>query len=84
MPPHLGHDAGTVTSSGTTFSISAENPTWARRCTSEVQMAGDDQLRDAVARLVRQLEMGDWVNKDGMKIVNNIAFLDVKTLLGRP
>jgi hypothetical protein len=30
------------------------------------------------------LEMGDWVNKDGMKIVNNIAFLDVKTLLGRP
>ncbi len=47
-------------------------------------MAGDDQLRDAVARLVRQLETGDWVNKDGMKIVNNIAFLDVKTLLSRP
>jgi hypothetical protein len=46
-------------------------------------MAGDDQLRDAVARLVRQLEMGDWVNKDGLKIVNNIAFLDVKKLLSR-
>jgi hypothetical protein len=46
-------------------------------------MASEDQLRDAVARLVRQLETGGWVNKDGMKIVNNIAFLDVKTLLNR-
>ena len=47
-------------------------------------MPGDDQLRDAVARLVWQLETGDWVNKDGVKIVNTIAVLDVKTLLSRP
>ena len=44
-------------------------------------MPDDTQLRDAVARLIRQLEMGDFVNKDGHSIVNNIAFLDVKKLL---
>ena len=46
-------------------------------------MSDDNQLRDAVARLLRQLEVNEWVNKEGHRITNNIAFLDVKRLLSR-
>ena len=46
-------------------------------------MPNDTQLRDAVARLVRQLEMNEWVNKEGHSIKNNIAFQDRKKLLGQ-
>jgi hypothetical protein len=44
-------------------------------------MPYDTQLRDAVARLIRQLEINEWVNKEGHKITSNIAFQDVKKLL---
>lgn len=44
-------------------------------------MANDSQLRDAVAKLMQQLETGSWINKDGKEITSNIAFLDVKTIL---
>ena len=48
-------------------------------------MPDDTQLRDAVARLIRQLEMSEWTNSDGFNIRNNIAFQDVKKLLkGEP
>ena len=41
----------------------------------------DSQLRDAVARLIRQLEINVWKNEDGQKITDNVAFRDVKTIL---
>ncbi len=41
-------------------------------------MAGDDQLRDAVARLVRQLETGDWASKDGYENCEQHSFLGRK------
>ena len=41
----------------------------------------DSQLRDAVARLVRQLEISDWRNEEGKRITDNMAFRDVKTML---
>ena len=44
-------------------------------------MSDDNQLRDAVARLMRQLEIGGWVNSDGFQITNNVAFNDVKKLM---
>jgi hypothetical protein len=44
-------------------------------------MSDDSQLRDAVARLIRQLELNEWVNREGHAIKNNIAFQDVKRLL---
>jgi hypothetical protein len=44
-------------------------------------MDPDTLLRDAVARLIRQLEINEWVNNEGHKITNNIAFQDVKKLL---
>jgi hypothetical protein len=44
-------------------------------------MSDDTQLRDAVARLIRQLEMNEWTNKEGHTIKTNIAFQDVKKLL---
>jgi len=42
-------------------------------------MPDDTQLRAAVARLIRQLEMNEWVSKDHA----NIAFMDVKKLFGK-
>lgn len=44
-------------------------------------MSGDNPLRDAVARLIRQLEMNEWTNREGHNIKTNIAFQDVKKLL---
>ena len=43
----------------------------------------NSQLPDAVARLIRQLEINDWSNRDGQKIIDNVAFRDVKTILSR-
>jgi hypothetical protein len=44
-------------------------------------MDPDTRLHDAVARLIRQLEINEWVNREGHKINNNTAFQDVKKLL---
>lgn len=44
-------------------------------------MPDNSQLRDAVARLVRQLEIQTWTNSEGKKITDNIAFLDVKRII---
>jgi hypothetical protein len=41
-------------------------------------MPDDSQLRDAVAKLIRQLEMNEWVNREGHAIKNHIAILPVK------
>ena len=47
-------------------------------------MADDSQFRDAVARLIRQLEMNEWTNREGHNIKTNLAFPDVKKLLTHP
>ena len=44
-------------------------------------MPNDSQLRDATARLIRQLEIYNWSNEEGRKITDNMAFRDVKTIL---
>ena len=44
-------------------------------------MPNDTQLRDAVARLVRQVELNTGTNTEGHSLGNNNAFLDVKKLM---
>lgn len=41
----------------------------------------ENQLRDALARLMRQLETREWTDAEGNKIADNAAFRDVKTIL---
>jgi hypothetical protein len=41
----------------------------------------DSQLRDAVARLIQQLETRGWTSTDGKEITQNVAFQDVKRIL---
>ncbi len=44
-------------------------------------MATEKELRIALERLVRQLEIGQFANKEGMKITSNYAFVEAKRLL---
>ena len=44
-------------------------------------MATEAELRLALERLIRQLELADFVNKDGLKFSTNFAFVEAKRLL---
>ena len=44
-------------------------------------MATEHELRIALERLVRQLEIGQFANQEGMKITSNYAFVEAKRLL---
>ena len=47
-------------------------------------MATEKELRQALQRLIHQLEIGHFVNKDGMKITDNYAFVEAKKVLAVP
>ena len=44
-------------------------------------MATEAELRITLERLIKQLELGDFINKDGHKITTNFAFVEAKLLL---
>jgi len=44
-------------------------------------MAREKDLHQALERLIRQLELGQFVNKEGMKITDNYAFVEAKKVL---
>jgi hypothetical protein len=44
-------------------------------------MAREKDLRQALERLLRQLELGQFVNEKGEKITDNYAFVEAKNVL---
>ena len=44
-------------------------------------MAREKDLRQALERLIRQLELGQFVNEKGVKITDNYAFVEAKKVL---
>ena len=44
-------------------------------------MAREKDLRQALERLLRQLELGQFVNEKGEKIADNYAFVEAKKVL---
>ena len=44
-------------------------------------MATEQHLREALERLIQQLELGQFVNEKGEKITDNYAFVEAKKVL---